>query len=124
MLTLVLYLACGSAPECLVEEHVDTIAVVHVKDGAEMVFFFDFVQNEWVCLDHRWLASDMVSGRVGKQWSLAWRDDGDSCWRLMTADHWFETWEDESPLSAQHNRPWFARLLVPGLKQPCRTVSP
>ena len=112
MLTLVMYLACGSAPECYVEEHVDTIAVVHVNDGAEMVFFFDFVQNEWVCLDHRWLASDMVPGRVGKQWSLAWRDDGDSCWRLMLADHWFETWEDESPLRPNTTAPgspgcWF-----------------
>jgi len=24
----------------------------------------------------------------------------------------------------QHNRPWFARLLAPGLKQPCKPVAP
>ncbi len=70
MLALVLYVACGSTPDCLVEEHIDSIAVVHVEDGAQLVFFFDFVQGDWVCLDHRWLASDMVAARVDNQWSL------------------------------------------------------
>jgi hypothetical protein len=120
VLALVLCLAFSSTPDGFVEEHVDSIAVVHVRDGAELVFFFDFVQQEWVCLDHRWLASDMACGRAGDRWSLFWHDDGDDCWRLITADHWFETWQPDSPLSAQQNRPWFARLLAPGLKQPDR----
>jgi hypothetical protein len=115
---------CGAdaALESFVEQSVDTIAVVHVKDGAEMAFFFDFVQGEWACLDHRWLATDMLPGRVGDRWSLAWRDDGDSCWRLMLAEHWYETWVDESPLAEVNNRPWFRRLLVPGLMQPRRAT--
>lgn len=123
MLALVLYVACGSTPDCLVEEHIDSIAVVHVEDGAQLVFFFDFVQGDWVCLDHRWLASDMVAARVDAQWSLTWHDDADDCWRVITADHWFESWEAESPLCAQQNRPWFARLLAPGLKQPVRSPA-
>lgn len=114
LLALSLYL---STPERYVEQHVDTISVVHVRDGAELIFFYDFVQGEWSCLDHRWLAGDMLVGRQGERWTLAWHDDGDSCWRLMIADRWYETWTDESPLAGQHNRPWFVRLLAPGLSQ-------
>jgi len=112
--------ALSAAPERSVVEEIDTIAVVHVADGAEMVFLFAFVQGEWTCLDHRWLATDMLPGRVGDRWSLCWRDDGDECWRFLLADHWFETWSDESPLAINNNRPWFARLLCPGLAQPAR----
>lgn len=103
--------------EPFIVQKLDTISVVHVKDGAELVFFFDFIQGEWSVLDHRWLAADMITNITNDgKFTLYWRDDGDSCYRLMVADHYYETWVEESPLAIQHNRPWFARLLAPGLR--------
>lgn len=102
----------------IVVEDVDTIAVCHILDGGEIVVFFAPIQGDWACLDHRWLSADMAPGRDGDRWTLAWYDDGDSCFRLIRAACWIETWERESPLAIINNRPWFARLCAPGLAQP------
>lgn len=112
---LVIWMTLFLSPERFVGQTVDTISVVHIKDGADLIFFWDFVQGEWACLDHRWLTTDMALSFDDRHWNLFWHDDNDSCWRLMKATHWIESWEDESPLAGQHNRPWFARLLAPGL---------
>ena len=100
-----------------VYQEVDTVAVAHVRDGAELVFFFDYVQGEWGLLDHRWLIDSMGVGFYESRWLLFWYDDGDRRWRLVSTKRWVETWEQESPLAANQNRPWFRRALVPGLKQ-------
>jgi len=112
------FTAADAAP--IVTEDVDTIAVCHVADGAELVFFFSEIQGEWACLDHRWRAADMTHGRDGDRWMLAWHDDGDSCYRVIRAAHWIESYEPESPLAINHNKPWFARLCAPGLKSPTK----
>ena len=121
MQTIFLLLAIAAqiaAPdEPLVVEEVDAIAICHVADGAELVFFFCTVQGEWTCLDHRWLAADMAPRFDGRRFSLAWHDDGDSCYRVIRSAAWIESWERENPLAEIRNRPWFARLLVPGLAQ-------
>lgn len=122
---LVLMAFCG-APERLVVQHVDTISIAHVADGAELVFFWDHVQGVWSCLDHRWLASDMacIYDAEAEQWQLSWYDEGDDCRRYVHASHWIESWETDNPLAAIHNRPWFAKLLVPGLKMPIPPLPP
>lgn len=112
----------------LVEQSIDTIAVCHVDDGAVLIFFFDRVQGEWTCLDHRWVAGDMAisydSGpstgpdadhRQSHPFTLAWRDDSDSCHRLIRAAAWIESCERTSPLAVECDKPWHARLLEPGL---------
>ena len=103
-----------------VEQEIDTIAVAHIGNGSDIIFFFDFVQNEWQILDHKWLASGM-SVRLNSEdnkWHLFWYDSGDACWRNIIAANWYETWENESPFAENNNKPWFARAIAPGLKQP------
>lgn len=102
----------------IVVEDIDTIAVCHVADGAQLVFFFARVQGEWACLEHRWITCDMTPGRSGDKFTLAWRDDCDGCHRLVRAAAWIESWEAENPLTEVNGRPWFRQLLNPGLKQP------
>lgn len=110
----------------LVEQSIDTIAVCHVNDGSVLIFFFDRVQGEWTCLDHRWIAGDMraeYDSRAGRAadhrqshpFTLAWRDDADSCHRLIRAAAWVESRERTSPLADECDKPWHARLLEPGL---------
>lgn len=102
----------------IVKQHIDTISIVHLEDDINFIFFFDTVQGEWVILDYRWQPDYIVFTYIDKNFGLFWRDDSDSCWRYVTSSHWIESWELESPLVEQNNRPWFARLLTCGLKKP------
>lgn len=106
----------------IVVEDIDTIAVCHVADGPQLVFFFARVQGEWSCIEHRWIACDMTPGRSGDKFTLAWRDDTDGCHRLVRSAAWIESWEAESPL-ANNDKPWWVRMCAPGFKQP-QTVKP
>lgn len=119
--SLVLLFAFPVYPEPpMVEQTVAAVSVAHVADGAELLFFWDDVQGEWTCLDHRWFASDMRVGRDDEgHWSLTWLDydGGVTSFRVVRTRCWIETWEHESPLAVDHGKPWFRRLLCPGLKQ-------
>jgi len=104
-----------------VEQEVELISVAHVGDGAELVFFWAPVQGEITCLDHRWLSREMIVVFAGGCWTLAWLDsNGDSCYRIVRSRHWAESWERESPLAEQNQRPWFRQLCAPGLAMPRR----
>lgn len=109
--------AAGEDGMPLVEQEVDCISVAHIDDGVSLVFFWARVQGEWVCLDHRWRSSEMAVSRSGGRFVLAWPDDCDSCYRVVFADAWIESWERQSPLAAESDKPWHARLLEPGLKR-------
>ncbi len=128
MLTLMLVAVLGQSPELpakagdlpVVEQSVETISVAHLNDGVELVFFWTLVQGEWTCLDHRWVSTNMVVTRDRDGWLLAWPDESENCYRMVRATCWVESWESESPLAEQNQRPWFRQLLNPGLKQPSR----
>ena len=128
MLTLMLVAVLGQSPEItansgkmpIVEQTVECISIAHLSDGAELVFFWELVQGEWTCLDHRWAASNMVVARDENQWTLQWCDESENCYRIVHSACWVESWESENPLSDQNQRPWFRQLLNPGLKQPSK----
>lgn len=105
-------------PQHIVEQTVDLISVAHVKDGQQQLYFWALVQNEWALLDYRHLPSESAVCQDGNDTVVFFLDQSDNCFRSIRSTHWLETWEDESPMASQHGRPWFARLLCPGLKQP------
>lgn len=102
----------------VVEQRVEAISIAHLNDGAELVFFWALVQGQWTCLDHRWLSANMVLRRDGAGWRLEWPDDGVDCYRVVHTACWVESWEIDSPLAEERRRPWFRRLLNPGLARP------
>ena len=125
MFSLLLSIACVAPAqsqvrtgEPSVEEEVECISVAHVGDGAELVFFWSLVQGNWTCLDHRWISDGMSISRRGDEWALAWNDENERCYRTVRTKCWVESWERESPLAEQKQRPWFRRMLCPGLRQP------
>ena len=114
------FTAADAAPMQVVTEDVDTIAVCHVADGAELIFFFAEIQGEWACLDHRWASPDMAPRISPEGFELAWLDESEwpHCYRIVRAPAYVETHERVSPLAERNDRPWFVQLLEPGLKQP------
>ena len=102
----------------VVEQAVECISVAHLTENVELIFFWDRVQGEWTCLDHRWASTAMTLSRQGDAWQLAWSDDAESCYRVVTTKLWVESWEPENPLAEQNRRPWFRQIANPGLKKP------
>lgn len=98
-----------------VVQEVDCISVAHVEGGAELVLFWAEVQGEWTCLDHRWIAEDMVVQQRGGETALWWKDWSDSCYRLVRTNRYLESWERESPFAANAGQPWFARVAGMGV---------
>lgn len=111
----------NAPPDCslgFAEQTVECISVAHLSDGAELIFFWDLVQDDWTCLDHRWAGSAMIVAHEDSLWVLHWSDESENCYRVVRTRRWVESWESENPLSDQNQRPWFRQLLNPGLKQP------
>lgn len=120
MHALLIFLAlCQDAPPAempVVVDSCDLISVAHCDDGARLIFFWSTVNGDWMLIDHRWYDGEMAVSRSGDHWSLAWPDA--DCYRIVESRQWVESAEAESPLVAENGRPWFARLLEPGLRQP------
>lgn len=102
----------------IVEQDVEVISIAHLEHGVTMAFFWDRVQGDFTCLDHRWVCSDWLIYRDGDRWCIAWTDDMDECYRVLRTRCYVESWEKDNPLDSQRNQPWFAGLLQPGLKKP------
>lgn len=122
-LAMLFVIVCGPpAPDVpalpFVEQAVECISVAHLAENVELIFFWDRVQGEWTCLDHRWASSAMALSRRGETWRLAWSDDAEGCYRVVTTRLWIESWEPENPLAEQNQRPWFRQIANPGLKKP------
>lgn len=98
----------------LIEQDVEMISVAHCADGAELVFFWDFVQGDFTLLDYKYI-SDMIIWSDGLETSIYWHDN--NCYRLITTKCWAESWEDENPTSLINRGAWFVRIVMPGLKQ-------
>lgn len=101
-----------------VEQDVECISVCHLDDCIRLVFFWDLIQGDWTCLDHRWVVTNMSVFKDGEYTVLAWSDDNENCYRIIRTKCWVESWEYENPLTQQNQNVWFAQLLNPGLKRP------
>lgn len=109
-----------AAPMPLVEQTVECISIAHLEDGISIVFFWDFVQDDWTCLDHRWLSPVMVLAFGDGGWILAWPDENENCFRVIRTRCYVESWERSNHLVEVNARPWFRQLLNPGLRMPPR----
>ena len=119
LIALAAFLSGGDAAPLVVDD-VDLIAVAHLPGDEILVFFFSRVQNSWTCIDHRWACLEMNPRISADGFEISWLDESESphCYRLVRAPAYVESWEPESPLAQNHNKPWFVRLVEPGLKQP------
>lgn len=118
MQTIFLILAIAAqiaAPMPLVEQTVECISIAHLEDGISLVFFWDLVQSDWTCLDHRWLSGGMILTLGDGAWILAWPDENENCFRVIRTRSFVESWEVQNPLAELNQRPWFRQLLNPGL---------
>lgn len=101
----------------LVEQDVELISISHLSTGATLVFFFDFVQGEWTLLEHRhtvpWNEFSLRHAPDGV--FLSFFDYQDSCFRVMRANAWVETWDEWDPTGTPGTI-WWRNGLEPALK--------
>lgn len=113
----------AAEPLAVVEQEVECVSICHLEDSQVLLFFFDTIQGQWTQLAHRWACCTMAITWTGTRWQVEWDDEETGLHRVVTTGCWVETWQADNPLQADHNAPWFRRLLEPGLREAPRLAQ-